>query len=182
MSYFIGAPTKPKWRMTPEDFIAKLLARWPEARVRKRSSVEPSAEQIYKANASAPLKPVTKEGPSWNFQRRICGPVEYLFKGGGEQVQADGPITSDGLVLDAKHVGKPKKSPFIQTSGMKYNIRQWINEDLEEEFQRYAAVIADPNTPIVGLKVITNDRRAVAYFLGLMKKYGIPGRIVFKMG
>lgn len=40
MTYFIGAPTEPKWRMTPEDFIAKLLGPWPEARVRKRSCVD----------------------------------------------------------------------------------------------------------------------------------------------
>ena len=41
MTYFIGAPTKPKWRMTPEDFIARLLARWPEATVRERPSIDP---------------------------------------------------------------------------------------------------------------------------------------------
>ena len=38
MTYFICRPSGSKWHITPANFIAKLLARWPEARVRERGS------------------------------------------------------------------------------------------------------------------------------------------------
>src|SRR5262249_29923527 len=84
----------------------------------------PSLEQISKSNESAPQKSVKRRGPSWDFQRRTCGPTEFLFKGGGEQVWADGPITPEGLVLEAKYVEKPRRSPFIYSSSMRYDIRR----------------------------------------------------------
>ena len=34
MNYFVSPPTESNWRILPSDFIADLLARWPDADVR----------------------------------------------------------------------------------------------------------------------------------------------------
>ena len=142
--------------------------------------VYPSHQEIFHSNDASPRRLNNRQGPEWDFQRKTCGPIEHRLEGAGEKVWADGPITSEGLALDAKFVKKPRRSPFIQDSNMPYDIRGLINQRVEREFRRYAAVIRDPNTPIVGLRVITNDRRAVPYLRSLMDKYRIPGRIVLR--
>ncbi|MFF5160042.1 DUF6531 domain-containing protein [Streptomyces sp. NPDC000348] len=112
------------------------------------------------------------------YQIRHCGPTEYRATGGGEVVWADGIDSNTAELLDAKHVGKPKASPFIPTSGMPPFIRDKIVADLDDEFRRYGAVINDPNTPVTGLRVITNHSDAVPFFQGLMQQHGVPGRVV----
>jgi hypothetical protein len=57
-------------------------------------------------------------------------------------------------------------------------VRDDVIADVADEFFRYAAVINDPNTPVTGLEVITNERKAVALFQDLLNRYNIPGRVV----
>ncbi|HEY6970756.1 MAG TPA: hypothetical protein VJA94_16215 [Candidatus Angelobacter sp.] len=38
MNYFVSAPTETNWKMTPEEFLGHLTARWPHATVRKLPS------------------------------------------------------------------------------------------------------------------------------------------------
>jgi hypothetical protein len=45
---------------------------------------------------------------------------------------------------------------------------------------RYAAVIKDPDTPVMGLEVIVNDGRAVPFFEALLRQFGIPGEVVVR--
>ncbi len=61
---------------------------------------------------------------------------------------------------------------------MDEDIRAVINTKTDNEFRRYGAVINDPNTPVTGLEVITNEPPAVPYFQNLMTKYNIPGHVV----
>jgi hypothetical protein len=51
---------------------------------------------------------------------------------------------------------------------------------IKDEFLRYAAVINDPNTPAIGLEVITNEPRTVAFFENLLTRFSISGRVVVK--
>ena len=145
-----------------------------------QSKINPHHQRVFRWNDASPQRVNKRKGLEWDFQRKTCGPVEVLLKGGGEEVWADGPITSEGLALDAKFVKKPRRSPFINDSNMPYDIRGFINRGVEKEFRRYAAIIRDPSTPVVGLKVVTNDRRAVPYLRSLMDKYHIPGRVVLR--
>lgn len=49
-----------------------------------------------------------------------------------------------------------------------------------EEFRRYAAIIAAPDTPVVALEVITNDVRAVPFLESLLRSWGIPGEVLVR--
>ncbi len=50
--------------------------------------------------------------------------------------------------------------------------------DVENEFRRYAVVIDDPNTPVVGLNVIVNIEEAVPFFESLLSQFNLPGSVV----
>ncbi|HEY6970755.1 MAG TPA: restriction endonuclease fold toxin-2 domain-containing protein [Candidatus Angelobacter sp.] len=121
---------------------------------------------------------VTNKGLAYDYQRSVCGDVEYEISGGGEKVRADGLDKPQGVAKDSKWVGKEDISPVVEDSGVDPDFRPMILDRLENEFRRYGAVINDPKSPIRALEVITNNPRAVPYFRGLMRRYNIPGRVV----
>ena len=118
------------------------------------------------------------KGEASRFQSDHAGKEEFLVRGGGEEVWADGYRSSEAYLLEVKHVDKPENSPFIKGSRCSDAVRHMIREKELNQFNRYAAVLKDPATPAVGLEIILNDARAVSYFEVLMRELGIPGRIV----
>lgn len=122
----------------------------------------------------------TKPAFRAEYQISQCGNTELRVVGNGERIWADGINRSEKLIQDAKYVEDANKSPFVRDSNVPDFIREKINADIEDEFYRYSQVIKDKNTPVKGLEVITNERRAVPYFEELMKKYNIPGKVIIK--
>ncbi|MFI6104509.1 restriction endonuclease fold toxin-2 domain-containing protein [Streptomyces sp. NPDC051310] len=114
------------------------------------------------------------------YQRRHAGDTEYQVEGGGEKVWADGFDSNTGDLIDAKFVDNPDRSPFIKDSKAPDFIRQKVDDEIDDEFRRYAAVIKDKNTPVSTLRIVTNDPRAVQYFQEKLRKYGIPGQVDVK--
>jgi len=68
----------------------------------------------------------------------------------------------------------------VKNSQLPDFLRQRILIRLEDEFYRYAAVINDPNTPLIGLEVITNEPLAIPFFQELLNRFNIPGRVVVR--
>jgi hypothetical protein len=56
-------------------------------------------------------------------------------------------------------------------------VRKYAVGGVEGQLQKYAEVIADPNSPIRGLEIVTNDRGVAVYWYGRMEHLGIPGRV-----
>jgi hypothetical protein len=73
-----------------------------------------------------------------------------------------------------------ERSPFIPGSKCGETARTRILDALMNEFARYAAVIKDPDTPVMGLEVIVSDVRAVPFFEALLRKFDIPGEVVVR--
>ena len=128
----------------------------------------------------AERRPAREQPEAYAYQKKHAGPDEILVSGGGEQVWADGARTDTARLVEAKHVGQPDKSPFIAGSQCEDWLRLKIEKDVAGEFRRYAAVINDPSTPATFLEVIVNDARAVPYFEGLLRRFGIPGEVVVR--
>ena len=80
-------------------------------------------------------------------------------------------------MLEAKFIDQPDASPFVADSRVPAKVRQAITDRIEDEFSRYARVIADPEVPASALEVIVSNPRGVPFFEGLLKKFGIPGRV-----
>jgi hypothetical protein len=126
----------------------------------------------------------SKNSPNHNarFQYQIehCGPKEYLATGSGVSIWADGVKIEDGYFLEAKYIGNPSKSPYIDESKAADFIKTKARNEAESEFERYSKILADPNVPLKGLRVIVSDIAAAPYFEGLLIKYKIPGEVVIK--
>lgn len=123
-----------------------------------------------------------KSAPTYSqrhlFQIKHCGNQEIRVKDGNEEIWADGIDLQSGELLEAKYIENPNNSPYISGSRIPPFIRAKAVSDVENEFRRYAAVINDPNTPVVGLRVIVNIEEAVPFFENLLQQFNIPSRIV----
>lgn len=125
-------------------------------------------------------KATPTSAPEDIYEIKHTDPSNYLIKGGGEQIWADGIRSSDASVLDAKYVGNAARSPYIPDSGCPAFISKKIDAKTDDEFRRYAAVINDATTPVDKMEVITNNKEAAAYFKCFLTKYSIPGQVVVK--
>lgn len=123
---------------------------------------------------------VRENSPASRYQVKQAGTEELTVSGGGKEVRADGARASDAHLLEVKHIDKPATSPYVPESGCNADVREVVRLELLGQLQRYAAVIADAATPVVGLEIITNEARAVAYLESLMSQAGVPGTVVVK--
>jgi hypothetical protein len=130
--------------------------------------------------ASSQKRAVNAKTPAMEYQSARAGKQEVLVKGGGEEIWADGARMEDAHLLEVKHVEKPDSSPFIEGSTCEEFIRSMIREKERIQLKRYAAVIGDPETPVVGLEIIVNDARAAPFFELLMRELSIPGQVVVR--
>jgi hypothetical protein len=96
--------------------------------------------------------------------------------GGGEKFFTDG--IKDSTILETKLVTDPARSPFIPGSKIPDFLRTKIVGEVEGEFARMAKILNDSTNPLKSVEVIVSDQRAVPFFEALLKKYGVPGRVI----
>lgn len=132
---------------------------------------------------SAPKRLVKPGTERLRYQIKQCGPEEALITSadGKVKIWADGTRAADSYLLEAKFVGAPETSPYIEGSTCNAEVRAMIRGEMVQEFEKYAAVIRDPNTPAMALEVVINDARAVAYFEGILNELGIPGHVIVRL-
>ncbi len=114
------------------------------------------------------------------YQIKCCGPTEYHLNGGGVEVWADGIDEEGELLVEAKRIRNPERSPAIAGSQIPDAIRQSILEKIESEFKRYSKVLRDPTVPIKRMKVFVSDERSVSLYEEIMNKFGIQGQVIFE--
>jgi hypothetical protein len=100
-----------------------------------------------------PKRQTPSYSPNYQYQIKYAGTQEILVQGGGKEIWADGIRLEEGLLLECKFITKLNKSPFVSVSQIPDFIRDDIIADVKDEFSRYAAVIDDPHTPVIGLEV-----------------------------
>lgn len=127
-------------------------------------------------------QPARGAGAPRDFQVRYCGPTETRVAGGGVEVWADGILSEEGMLQDAKLIEKPSRSPFVDAEPhpVPDHVREQILDKVHDELVRYAKVIHDPSTPIVGLEIVTNAQESVPFWTRMLKAHGIPGRVVVR--
>lgn len=122
-------------------------------------------------------------GTAWHdFQVTVCGPQETRIVVNGVSVEADGIVAEQGLLRDAKYTERLDRSPFIDVTPHPIPdfIREGILERIEDELARYAAIIRDPTTPVVGLEIVTNTPLTVPFWERMLRQQGIPGRVTVR--
>ncbi len=128
----------------------------------------------------AKRRPAPERNEAYQYQRKHAGPEEMLVSGGGKQLWADGARMDRARLVEVKHIGAADNSPFVPASKCDEYVRSMIQEEVAEEFSRYAAVINDPHTPVVALEVVINESRAVAFFESLLQRFGLPGEVIVR--
>ncbi len=123
-----------------------------------------------------PKRPTPSYSPNYQYQIKYAGTEEILVQGGGQKIWADGIQLEKSFLLECKFITKLNKSPFVSGSQIPDFIRDDIIADVKDEFFRYAAVINDPHTPVIGLEVIINEPKALPFFQD--NQYQIPGHVV----
>jgi hypothetical protein len=125
-------------------------------------------------------RPTPENREAYQYQRKHAGPEEMLVSGSGEQVWADGARLDSARLVEVKHIGAADNSPFVPGSTCDDYVRAMIQDEVAEEFSRYAAVINDPQTPAVALEVVLNESRAAPFFKALLQRFGIPGEVLVR--
>jgi hypothetical protein len=117
---------------------------------------------------------------AYRYEIAQTGPLNYEMHGGGAKINADGFRTSDALALEAKHVGSPDGSPFVEGSKAPEFLRERVLAEVRGELERYRDVALSGETPMRGVEVITNDPRAVPTLQKLIDETGAPARVVVR--
>lgn len=127
----------------------------------------------------------SKSTDAAQYEVRQTGPENIRLEtgatdstGAAETLDIDGFSTENGNFLEAKYVGKAERSPYVQGSRMPAPIRAKIDASVEKDFARYGRLIENSGNPGRALTMITNDERAVPYFVDMLNKLGIRGRVV----
>ena len=121
------------------------------------------------------------DAPFRQYQERVAGLKEYELQGNNSKIWADGVNRDAGKVLEAKFVSDPSSSPFIEGSSAPQFIRDKISDDVRGEFQRYADILKDPNSPLTQLEIVTNHADAVKFFEDILKDFNdLPVTIIVK--
>jgi hypothetical protein len=125
-----------------------------------------------------PRRPTPTYSQRHQFQIRHCGSEEIRVRDGGEEIWADGLDFQTGQLLEAKFIENPSSSPYLNSSNVPPFIRTKAVGEVENEFRRYAAVINDPETPVVSLQVIVNIEEAIPFFESLLSQFNLAGSVV----
>ena len=139
---------------------------WPKFKV-------PSPE-VFKM--SLRTMPTPMGSPANLFEIANTGTLNYQIKAGGVEFWADGIIGT--TIQESKFLANAERSPFILESNIPQFLRNKILGDVDGEFARMARIIADPTNPLMNVEIITNDPRANQFFLDLLKKHCIDGRVI----
>src|SRR5580658_4566130 len=135
----------------------------------------PTAAEIEAYVAGLPSKPTPTSSNSGLFEVEHTGSLNYRVSGGGTAIDVDG--IEGSTLQDAKYVGSPSNSPYVDGSNVPDFLRQKVLAQQDYEIQRYQAVIGDPAVPFDSLDVLTNEPAAVPYFQRLLDSYGLPGQV-----
>jgi hypothetical protein len=121
---------------------------------------------------------IGEEGVGWHdFQVENVGPREVLVQGGGAELWADGVNSEEGLLQEAKFASNPDNSPYVPGSAAGAEVTNGIEIRLDDQLEKYAAIVNDPTNPIRGLQMITNNEGTAQWLAQKMAQHGIPGYV-----
>ena len=109
------------------------------------------------------------------YEIKHTGPYNYTVSGGGAKFDIDGYRGS--TILEAKHVGKPRTSPYVPGSSCPEAVRSKILHETRDELDRARKIVRSGSTPFKSIEVITNSPDAKRFFEGLLKEMRVPGKV-----
>ena len=120
----------------------------------------------------------TQAGAEYDFQREHCGDTEYRVTPDTDLPRAawaDGPGPELGTVKDAKYAVDENNTWYNPETVPSDKVREFAVKEMDDRLLKYKEVIDDPDTPVQGLELITNDLGAGDYIAGRMAELRVPG-------
>jgi hypothetical protein len=129
--------------------------------------------------SSLETRSTPRNTPQNLYEIKHAGEKNYRIEGGGEKFWADG-IEVKTIVLEAKKIVTPERSPFISTSRIEPRLREIINAKVRDEFRRLAIIMRDEGNPLTSVRIIISDAQAKPFFESLLRDYQLPGDVVVR--
>jgi hypothetical protein len=124
-------------------------------------------------------KNTPRNTPQDLYEIKHTGDKNYRIEGGGEKFWADG-IEGKTVVLEAKKIVLPERSPFIPASLIDERFRNIIISKVEDEFRRIALILRDEGNPLTSVRIIISDAQAKPFFESLLLDHALPGKVVIE--
>ncbi len=125
--------------------------------------------------AKLPRKPTPTKSAASQYEIKQTGPYNYTISGGGQSFAIDG--YRDTIILEAKHVAKAGKSPYVPGSSIREDIRAVILDKVRDDLTRVRTIIKSGETPFKSIEIITNSPEAKSAFEALLKELSVPGKV-----
>lgn len=125
--------------------------------------------------AKRPRTPTPSKTAANQYEIAHTGPQNYNVSGGGAKFDVDGYRGT--TILEAKHVGDVKSSPYVPGSSCYEPVRSKALNDVRGELRRVRTIIRSGETPFKSIEIITNTPESKALFEGMLKEAGVPGTV-----
>jgi hypothetical protein len=109
------------------------------------------------------------------YEIKHTGPYNYEVSGGGVKFEIDGYRGS--TILEAKHVDKPRSSPYVPGSSCPDKVRAQILADARDRLIKARKIIESGATPFKSVEIITNTPRSKKLFEDMLKEINLPGAV-----
>ena len=109
------------------------------------------------------------------YEIKHTGPYNYTVSGGRAKFYIDGYRGS--TILEAKYVGKPKRSPFVPGSSSYEKVRAKVLKDTREELKKVRTIFESGATPFKSVEIITNSAKSKKLFEGLLRESHVRGTV-----
>ena len=132
--------------------------------------------------ADGKTRPVTGHAPDAQYQRRVCGDVEFRLTPDEllpKAAWADGLNRDEALAQDSKHVTS-EGSSFYKPETLPPFLAAQAQADIDIRLSKYNNAIKDTANPVRGLEIITNDPSAAEFFASRMAALDVPGKVTLR--
>jgi hypothetical protein len=146
-----------------------------------------AAHELKRAAAAARLREVEAfiaDCPRTNTPTRTAanryeiaqaGPYNYEVSVRGFHAEIDGYRGT--TILEAKHVGYVKSSPYVPGSRCPNSTRRKVVRKLGDQLTRLRRIIRSGETPFKSVEIITNTPESKAFFERMLNVFEVPGTV-----
>lgn len=152
-----------------------LAANVKAARELRQAAVAAQLARVEAYIAKCPHKKTPTKTAANQFEIAHTGPNNYTVSGGGAKFNIDGYRGT--TILEAKHVGNIRSSPYVRSSRFPNSVRPVIIEQIRDEFTRLGQIIHSGETPFKSVEIITNTPESKLFFERMLNLFEVPGTV-----
>lgn len=152
-----------------------LAANVKAARELKQAATAAQLARVEDFIAECPRTSTPTKTAANQYEIAHTGPYNYKVSAGGVRAEIDGYRGT--TILETKHVGYLKSSPYVRGSKFPNFIRRKIVRRLGNQLMRLRQIIRSGETPFKSVEIITNTPESKAFFERMLYVFDVPGTV-----